>query len=88
MEPGLELFLFQEEGIRFASEREGALIADEMGLGKFIQAIGVINEDPARRRRRIPKPRGRLRASSQVHNALLGRRPRELLHYRWQGSLL
>jgi hypothetical protein len=27
----LELFLFQEEGIRFASEREGALIADEMG---------------------------------------------------------
>ncbi len=30
MEPGLELFLFQEEGIRFASEREGALIADEM----------------------------------------------------------
>jgi hypothetical protein len=34
MEPGLELFLFQEEGIRFASEREGALIADEMGLGK------------------------------------------------------
>ena len=42
MEPGLELFLFQEEGIRFASEREGALIADEMGLGKSIQAIGVI----------------------------------------------
>ena len=32
MEPGLELFLFQEEGIRFAPEREGALIADEMGL--------------------------------------------------------
>ena len=50
MEPGLELFLFQEEGIRFASEREGALIADEMGLGKSIQAIGVINEDPTIRK--------------------------------------
>ena len=46
MEPGLELFPFQEEGIRFASEREGALIADEMGLGKSCQAIGVINADP------------------------------------------
>jgi hypothetical protein len=28
------------------------------------------------------------RTSSQVNNALLGRRPRELLHYRWQGSFL
>jgi SNF2 family DNA or RNA helicase len=46
----LELFLFQEEDIRFASEREGALIADEMGLGKSIQAIGVINEDPTIRK--------------------------------------
>ena len=46
----LELFLFQEEGIRFASEREGALIADEMGLGKSIQAIGVINEAPTIRK--------------------------------------
>jgi hypothetical protein len=46
MEPGLELFLFQEERIRFASEREGALIADEMGLGKSIQAIGVVMRIP------------------------------------------
>jgi SWI/SNF-related matrix-associated actin-dependent regulator of chromatin subfamily A-like protein 1 len=45
MEPGLELFPFQEEGIRFALEHEGTLIADEMGLGKSVQAIGVINED-------------------------------------------
>jgi SWI/SNF-related matrix-associated actin-dependent regulator 1 of chromatin subfamily A len=50
MEPGLELFLFQEEGMRFASDREGALIADEMGLGKSAQAIGVINEDPTIRK--------------------------------------
>ena len=42
MEPGLELFLFQEEGIRFASEREGALIADEMGLGKSASAMAWI----------------------------------------------
>ena len=50
MEPELDLFPFQEEGIRFASEREGALIADEMGLGKTCQAIGVINEDPTIRK--------------------------------------
>lgn len=50
MEAGLELFPFQEEGIRFASEREGTLIADEMGLGKSAQAIGVINQDPSIRR--------------------------------------
>ena len=50
MEPALDLFPFQEEGIRFASEREGALIADEMGLGKTCQAIGVINEDPTIRK--------------------------------------
>jgi SWI/SNF-related matrix-associated actin-dependent regulator 1 of chromatin subfamily A len=50
MKSGLEFFLFQEEGIGFASEREGALIADEMGLGKSIQAIGVINEDPTIRK--------------------------------------
>ena len=43
---------------------------------------------PARRRSRLPKPRGRLRTSSQVRNSLLSRRPRQLLHYRWQGSLL
>lgn len=46
MEPGLDLFPFQEDGIRFALEHEGTLIADEMGLGKSVQAIGVINEDP------------------------------------------
>jgi hypothetical protein len=43
MEPGLELFLFQKEGIRFASEREGALIADEMGLkfGSELKPLAV-----------------------------------------------
>ena len=42
-----KLFPYQQEGIAFALEREGALIADEMGTGKTIQAIGVINEDPS-----------------------------------------
>lgn len=37
----LELFLYQKEGIEFATFREGAIIADEMGLGKTIQAIGT-----------------------------------------------
>ncbi len=34
-----KLFAYQEEGVRFATYREGAIIADEMGLGKTIQAI-------------------------------------------------
>jgi hypothetical protein len=42
MEPGLELFVFQEEGIRFASDREGAVIADEMGLDKSIRIAARI----------------------------------------------
>jgi SWI/SNF-related matrix-associated actin-dependent regulator of chromatin subfamily A-like protein 1 len=46
----MDLYPFQEEGIRFALEREGALIADEMGLGKTVQAIGLINQDPTLRR--------------------------------------
>ena len=50
MEPGFELFPFQEEGIRFALAREGALIADAMGLGKTVQAIGVINKNPSIRK--------------------------------------
>lgn len=35
------LFPYQEEGIRFATFKKGAIIADEMGLGKTIQAIGT-----------------------------------------------
>lgn len=35
----VKLFPYQEEGVRFATYREGAIIADEMGLGKTIQAI-------------------------------------------------
>lgn len=35
----VQLFPYQEEGIRFATFREGAIIADEMGLGKTVQAI-------------------------------------------------
>ncbi len=36
-----ELYLYQEEGIRFAAKAGRAIIADEMGLGKTIQAIGT-----------------------------------------------
>ena len=43
----LHYFPYQSEGIAFALRREGTLIADEMGLGKTVQAIGVINADPA-----------------------------------------
>lgn len=37
----VKLFPYQEEGVRFATYKEGAIIADEMGLGKTIQAIGT-----------------------------------------------
>jgi SNF2 family DNA or RNA helicase len=35
------LFPYQQEGVRFATFREGAIIADEMGLGKTVQAIAT-----------------------------------------------
>ena len=50
VKPSMDLFEFQEEGIRFALEREGTFLADEMGLGKTVQAIGLINRDPTLRK--------------------------------------
>lgn len=44
---GLDYMPFQKAGIHYALTHTGTLIADEMGLGKTIQAIGVINADPA-----------------------------------------
>mgnify|MGYP000939499091 CR=1 FL=1 len=44
---GLDYMPFQKAGIRYALDRAGVLIGDEMGLGKTIQAIGIINADPA-----------------------------------------
>jgi SWI/SNF-related matrix-associated actin-dependent regulator 1 of chromatin subfamily A len=38
---------FQRAGIAYALSRPATLIGDEMGLGKTIQALGVINADPA-----------------------------------------
>lgn len=35
------LFSYQQEGVAFATFREGAIIADEMGLGKTIQAVAT-----------------------------------------------
>ena len=35
------LFPYQQEGVLFATFREGAIIADEMGLGKTIQAVAT-----------------------------------------------
>lgn len=35
------LFSYQQEGVSFATFREGAVIADEMGLGKTIQAVAT-----------------------------------------------
>lgn len=48
---GLDFLPYQRGGIAFALDRiragKGALIGDEMGLGKTVQAVGVINADPA-----------------------------------------
>ncbi len=40
--PGMELYDFQREGVKFLAEHERALLGDEMGLGKSIQAIVAI----------------------------------------------
>lgn len=37
--PGMELYPFQRDGIKFLAEHKRALLGDEMGLGKSIQAI-------------------------------------------------
>lgn len=37
----VNLFPYQQEDVRFATFRDGAIIADEMGLGKTIQAIAT-----------------------------------------------
>jgi len=37
----LELFPYQQEGVRFAAFKSGSIIADEMGLGKTAQAIAA-----------------------------------------------
>ena len=47
---GLAYLAYQRAGIAYALERRATIIGDEMGLGKTIQAIGVINADPAIKR--------------------------------------
>ncbi len=37
----IELYPYQEEGVRFAVYKKAAIIADEMGLGKTLQAISI-----------------------------------------------
>ncbi len=44
---GLDYMPFQRAGIKYALDRKGVLLADDMGLGKTVQAIGIINADPA-----------------------------------------
>ena len=44
---GLEYLPYQRAAIAYALGRPSTLIADEMGLGKTIEALGVINADPA-----------------------------------------
>lgn len=46
--PELAYLPYQRGGIAFARGLPGVLVADEMGLGKTIQAIGMLNDRPAR----------------------------------------
>ncbi|HEY8347832.1 MAG TPA: DEAD/DEAH box helicase [Symbiobacteriaceae bacterium] len=39
---GMELYDYQEQGVRFLTEHPVALLGDEMGLGKSIQAIAAM----------------------------------------------
>ena len=68
------------------TETEQPLIQSLVGWN-ISKAYGELLAAQRPAREMINRP-ARLRTRSQVHNALLGRRPRELLHYRWQGSLL
>ena len=47
---GCEYFPYQRAAIAFGLARPSVLIADEMGLGKTIEALGLINTDPAAQR--------------------------------------
>jgi len=47
---GLAYLPYQIAGINYALKRTGVLFGDEMGLGKTIEAIGVLNADPAMKR--------------------------------------
>ncbi len=54
---GLEYLPYQRAGIAYALGRKGTLIGDEMGLGKTIQAIGIVNADPAIRKVLVISPK-------------------------------
>jgi SNF2 family DNA or RNA helicase len=41
--PGLELYPFQEQGVKFLLSRGSGLVADEMGLGKTVQALAFLS---------------------------------------------
>lgn len=53
---GIDFKPFQKAGIEFATMRRDTLIADQPGLGKTIQAIGVSNCYPKRRRVLVVTP--------------------------------
>ena len=41
----MELYPYQEEGVRFLCQTPHAFLADDMGLGKTIQVIGAVNRN-------------------------------------------
>ena len=89
----LELFPYQQEGVRFAAFKAGSIIADEMGLGKTAQAIAAaVNKKrlfdfkrtlivcPATLKQQWQKEIGRF--TSEKAEIIQGSRPERLKQYR------
>lgn len=56
LDKGIDFMPYQRAGIEYATMRRDTLIADQPGLGKTIQAIGVANCYPKRRRILVVAP--------------------------------
>lgn len=56
LDAGIDYLPYQKAGIEYATMRRDTLIADQPGLGKTIQAIGVANCYPKRRRTLVVTP--------------------------------
>ena len=93
----LELFPYQQEGVRFAAFKSGCIIADEMGLGKTAQAIvAALNKKrlfdfrrtlivcPATLKQQWQKEIGRF--TGENAEIIQGSRPERLKQYRQSGA--
>ena len=84
---GLAYLPYQLAGINYAQNRKATLIADEMGLGKTIQAIGLINSDPAIRKVLVICPASlKLNWQMEMRKWLVGEQSVELANGLWPAA--